>query len=559
MANRQKIIRNNAYEKQKIYDKMRKDFADSKNTSKADDYEKHQRVLWNINSHYHGNKAKFGPKWVGPYEITDIFNDGANYEITLIPMKGTNIDNPMNYIKIPKKGNMLQPKAPQNSASTNANNPGRMPSPNIDTPPDDNDTNTNNPDVKTAPTNIIIPPRFNVPRSQLKPYFDDWEITLEAMSDKRTTLSTNILKYNLQSANVSPTQRTTNAIHYNFNANKLLINNLSNSPFSTYNNITNSSRIKLPKQYAINHNSYSLFGSESLPKIRANSVQHLPCTTNMMMYMKAINNTFDKTIATNNRLNNSFRTEGGSGTNSNSNANKFLYLYTNNELTTEYNTNPYIQSKIKHMLLTMDPTKNDVPHNQPPCGRVFNKFKYRYNKRYQPNLNRVTSFTSSLRSTKNDVAHNQPTCARIIAINPIISSLTTTSLNAFNRMNEINMPNILNSDASGIQFNTAIDLIRLKNKLKHQSGIYNPTSDTSSNTNNTTSNMSLVTNSFSSPFSSPSSPSIMSIDSITSINSDTSRDTVPSEFKLLRKNNKPNDEFHSEPLAMNTIYKYHEK
>ncbi len=52
--------------------------------------------------------------------------------------------------------------------------------------------------------------------------------------------------------------------------------------------------------------------------------------------MKAINNTFNKTIATNNRLNNSFRTERGSGTNSK----KYLYLYTNNELTTQYNGKP---------------------------------------------------------------------------------------------------------------------------------------------------------------------------------------------------------------------------
>ena len=98
MINRQTIIKNHAYEKQKIYDAMRKHQSDKRKTSKAQEYALYQRVLWNINSHYHGNKKKFGPKWVGPYEITDIFNDGASFELKIIPMRGNNIDNPMNHI-----------------------------------------------------------------------------------------------------------------------------------------------------------------------------------------------------------------------------------------------------------------------------------------------------------------------------------------------------------------------------------------------------------------------------------------------------------------------------
>ena len=143
LTNRQMIIEQDANERQKIYDDLRKQQHDKGLNVGFKEYEVHQRVLWNINSSYQGNAKKFGPKWVGPYEITDIFNDRQSFEIKMIPLYGTDIDNPMNKQKIPRKG--------KSHRHRNRN-----------------------------------PNAFTVPRVQIKPYYDWFEQTYDGFVSPST-------------------------------------------------------------------------------------------------------------------------------------------------------------------------------------------------------------------------------------------------------------------------------------------------------------------------------------------------------------------------------------
>ena len=126
MANRQSIIKKKALEKQKIYDDLRKMQYDKKRKDKT--YQIGEWVLWNINAHFVGNRSKLGPKWIGPYEIIDKFNDGQNFKIRSIPSSPEN-DVPNNKVNIPKR-------------------------------------KISNPKDKAIDNNVIT-----VPRNQIKPYF----------------------------------------------------------------------------------------------------------------------------------------------------------------------------------------------------------------------------------------------------------------------------------------------------------------------------------------------------------------------------------------------------
>ncbi len=296
---------------------MRETHANNKKTSKSkDDFTLHQRVLWNINSHYHGNKKKFGPKWVGPYEITDIFNRGANYEITLIPMKGNNINNPMNHIKIPKKGN---PIINQNTKSI----PKKI--------------NTKK-STKNGLKNIIIPPKFNVPRSQLKPYFDDWESVQKAIKDNTKSPADNkLIQLTIEDADKSPIDIIINSIKTINHNNKLMIHKLKISPQQTFNDTMNVSNIITHGPAFINNKSYSLFGIKEVPKIRNNSIIHGKYTKSHNMYNKSIKNTFNKSININNKLL-TLNTQ-------NQLRNEFTSLMNNNEFVQSYNNNMYIKTK----------------------------------------------------------------------------------------------------------------------------------------------------------------------------------------------------------------------
>ena len=102
LVNRQTIIRRNANERQRIYDELRQKSYNKDKTDK--EYGIGDKVLWNINTQFTGNKRKLGPKWIGPYEIIDIFNDKQNYKLRVIPLPPLEANNPMNKHKVPKRG-----------------------------------------------------------------------------------------------------------------------------------------------------------------------------------------------------------------------------------------------------------------------------------------------------------------------------------------------------------------------------------------------------------------------------------------------------------------------
>ena len=80
MARRYQIIHNQARMRQAHYDKIRKRTYDKNKDDTT--YQVGEFVLENISPRLTGNERKLIPNWVGPYEITQIFNNGANYRIT---------------------------------------------------------------------------------------------------------------------------------------------------------------------------------------------------------------------------------------------------------------------------------------------------------------------------------------------------------------------------------------------------------------------------------------------------------------------------------------------
>ena len=133
LAYRQMIVKNSAQIKQAIYDKVRKKRHDEKiDEDKIKKYEIGQKVLWNVNSQFTGNAQKLGPKWIGPFEITKIFNDELNYKLRVIPLPPLPNDCPMNKLKVPRR-------------------------------------------AKTLSRNVHEIDEFNVHRSQIKPYYESYE------------------------------------------------------------------------------------------------------------------------------------------------------------------------------------------------------------------------------------------------------------------------------------------------------------------------------------------------------------------------------------------------
>ncbi len=83
MANRLNIIRNNANEAQRTYDELR---VKSHDRNKIDDpFVVGQHVLYNMASHYVGNRKKFEERWIGPFEITEIKSNDTYKIRSLIP------------------------------------------------------------------------------------------------------------------------------------------------------------------------------------------------------------------------------------------------------------------------------------------------------------------------------------------------------------------------------------------------------------------------------------------------------------------------------------------
>ena len=139
LVKRQAVLHRDANVKQRVYDELRQK-SYNKRQSKVD-YQKFQRVLWNINHKYSGNAKKLGPKWIGPYEIIDIFNDGQSYKLRVIPLPPNEQNKFMNKHRHPRRGS----------------------------------------DKKDDRRNFHPPDEFYVPRNQIKPYYESWEQQFDGM------------------------------------------------------------------------------------------------------------------------------------------------------------------------------------------------------------------------------------------------------------------------------------------------------------------------------------------------------------------------------------------
>ena len=163
MADRQGIVHQRARERQNVYDQMRQSHHNKDRSKKQ--CEIGDKVLWNIGKQLSGSKKKLGPKWVGPYEVVDIFNDYQSYTIRIIPLPPFLQNNPMNPIKkskrLIKSGRNIHPDQTE----------------------------------------------FNVPRDQIKPYFPSYESQFDG-TQSPTDLSINVLTTNLypinQHADIEP-------------------------------------------------------------------------------------------------------------------------------------------------------------------------------------------------------------------------------------------------------------------------------------------------------------------------------------------------------------------
>ena len=102
LRNRRQILWKKALLRQEKYDNLRKLRYDKKKENNQP-LEIHQKVLWNINSSFVGNRRKFGQRWVGPYEVVKVFNDGNNYRIRIINLSQEEEEKWMNKRKIPKR------------------------------------------------------------------------------------------------------------------------------------------------------------------------------------------------------------------------------------------------------------------------------------------------------------------------------------------------------------------------------------------------------------------------------------------------------------------------
>lgn len=104
LSARQNIIKLKAMQSIQAYDKIRAKSYNKSVNNKVPEYMIGQRVLWNINSRYSGNKKKLGPRWIGPYEIVDIFNDYQSFTLKVIPMLTKEQNKPLNrHIKTRKQ------------------------------------------------------------------------------------------------------------------------------------------------------------------------------------------------------------------------------------------------------------------------------------------------------------------------------------------------------------------------------------------------------------------------------------------------------------------------
>ena len=135
LRKRQRILWRSAAAVQSKYDAQRlRSFSKGKHAAPI---EVGSQVLWDINAQFVGNESKFGPRWIGPYEVVESFNDGQSFTVRLPSLDDVAVDAQfMNSPKIPRRGRMIEAEV-------------------------DDKGQTLEP--------------FTVPRSQLKPFFESFE------------------------------------------------------------------------------------------------------------------------------------------------------------------------------------------------------------------------------------------------------------------------------------------------------------------------------------------------------------------------------------------------
>ena len=157
---RQEILRNKALHQQQKYDDIR--LRTFNKDRREDDYEVGQKILWNVNAQHNaitGNQQKFGPRWLGPYEIMEIKHEGQSFRIKAIPQCGNNKDNFLNTATNPRTG----------SKKNFEDKVGRP---------------------------WMESDGFTVPRSQIKPYFKSYE-EMHDGEESPTNVAINFLRSKL--------------------------------------------------------------------------------------------------------------------------------------------------------------------------------------------------------------------------------------------------------------------------------------------------------------------------------------------------------------------------
>ena len=152
-------MKQRANERQTVYDRIRLNNYQKKNKREIKQYQVGDKVLWNVSVRFSGNKKKLGPRWVGPYEIIEIFNNGQSYKIKKIPLPPLKQNNPMNKHAPPKRAKQIDPDE-----------------------------------------EIIT--EYYVPREQIKPYFKSYETQFDGIQSP-IDLSINVLTNNVNKIKIT--------------------------------------------------------------------------------------------------------------------------------------------------------------------------------------------------------------------------------------------------------------------------------------------------------------------------------------------------------------------
>ena len=155
LQKRQKILLQTANAAQRRYDRLRR--AKYAKQRRAKPFEPGTKVLWNIHAQFKGNLKKLGPRWIGPYEVVETFNNGQSLTVKLCDLDEDE-DHYMNRLKIPRRGNVIE-------------------------------------DVVRDDDGVLVQV-FTIPRSQVKPYYEAFEARFDGNASP-ATIAVRFLKHEI--------------------------------------------------------------------------------------------------------------------------------------------------------------------------------------------------------------------------------------------------------------------------------------------------------------------------------------------------------------------------